>query len=145
MNETKTNLKISSILVLVLSGFSFLRTVVDLISVDISALPEGTSEEIILIAKIAIAVVCAIILLPQIFVGVRGLKLVKNPAPGKSHIVWTNILLVVLAVSAIFNVISLFQNADVGSVTSSLAHNCVEIAVFSSYLQYALALQKEIK
>jgi hypothetical protein len=142
MEQTKSNFKITSILVLILAGLSLVQTVVMLAFGF--ANPGNVPEQAVLITKILVAVISLLLLLPQVYMGVRGLKLVKNPDPAaNAHIIWAIILFVFSVLALISPVKALIGGADIGASISSIFNVLIEVLVFGEYIKYAKDLQKQ--
>ena len=96
MEQSRKNLKLSSIIVLILSVFYAIQLVCELMFGEINnaTIPEGAPDNILLITKIVLASIAGLLLIPNIYIGVKGLKVAKNPDSSKAHIVWAIILLV---------------------------------------------------
>ena len=101
MEQTRKYLKLSSIAVLALAFFSLLQIVSELLYGDLNnaAIPEGTPENVLLITKIFVFAVSLLLTLPNIYIGIKGLRIAKKPNSSKGHIVWAIIL---LAFAALF-------------------------------------------
>ena len=81
-------------------------------------------------------------LLPQIYVGVKGVRMAKNPNGSKGHIIWTCILFAFAVVNLISPLVGLVQGTgsdNFGRVFSYL----LEIAIYYDYIKYATAVSKE--
>lgn len=79
MEQSKKNLKFMSIAMIALAFLSLVRVAIELIFTDFSV--ANYSKEIILIATIVFAVISVIILLPQFYIGLKGIKIAKNQIP----------------------------------------------------------------
>ena len=142
MELTRRNLKIESILVLAFAALSFIHLIAQLIFVDFSKaeLSAGTDETAILVTKILIMAVSFVFLLPQIYVGIKGLKIANNPNSSKAHIVWAIILLVVTVLSLISPISNIIKQEAVSDNVSRLLSLLVEGLVFFDYIRYARAI-----
>ena len=90
MEQSRKYLKWSSVAVLSLVGVYILELISELLwgEINSAVIPEGASENILLITKIFIVAVSVLLLLPQIYVGIKGLIIAKKPTRTKAHIVW---------------------------------------------------------
>ena len=141
MEQTKKNLKITAIVLLILAGLELLQTI--LVLAFGIANPGDVPENVFLITKVIAAVVAILLLLPQVYVGVRGLQLVKNPNPAaKAHIIWAIILLVVSALGLISSAVSFFQQGNGGGDLSTLLNRLVDVLVYIEFIKYSKDLQK---
>ena len=144
MVETKKNLKILSIAILVLAGLSLVFSITN-IFLATSAVQEATptaSKEAVLIAQIVVCVISILVVLPQVYVGIKGLKMVKNPDSSKAHIVWATILFV-LALLALISPITSLIKAEGSIVTNllSLVDTGLDAIIFALFIKYAKALR----
>ena len=131
MENAKKQLKSFSILVLILAAFSLARTIIDLFLKD--------SNVITLVITV---IVGCLVLLPQIFIGYRGMKVAKNPDSKKGFIVWSWILLVLAGIGVISSVVSLFNSASVLSSITSIADNVLDLVTYFAIIYYANIVQK---
>ncbi len=139
MESTKKNLKIMSILVLILALFSLVRVAVEIFTADYSSV--DATKEMIMVAQIVTAVLSIIILIPQIYVGVKGFKVAKNPDSSRGHIVWATILLVLSLIAIIITVVQGIQDKNFKDKFASLGDAFVDIAILSSYISFAKQLK----
>ena len=145
MEQKKKQLKTASILVLIFAVISFAKTIVELFITDFSdiPIPDGVPENIWLIAKISFGVIFILLLTPQFYIGVKGLKLAKNPdRSAKAHIVWGIILLVLAVLALISPIASIVQKQDVLTNVSLLFGMLLDVLVLFDYVKCAKALAK---
>ena len=88
--------------------------------------------------------IALLLLLPNIYIGVKGLRIAKKPNASKGHIVWGIILLVLASLSLISPVVDIINNGFKYDYISEFFSITVEVAVFFEYIKYAIALRKEI-
>ena len=146
MEQSRKNLKISSIVVLVFAGLSLLNLVFELLFGEINRaeIPAGSPNNILLITKIILAVVTIVLLLPQVYIGIKGLKVAKNPDASKGHIIWGTILFVLSIVGMVSPVINIVTQNNIGENVSTLLSILVETLVYFEYIKYAKAVAKAI-
>jgi hypothetical protein len=89
-------------------------------------------------------VVGLILLLPQLYIGVKGMKIAKNPTSSKGHIVWAVILLVFLAFGIISTVISIAEQINVVNDVITLFDHALDVIVYCMYIKYANRVLKGI-
>ena len=151
MEQSRKNLKTSSIIVLALAGLSLLNIIFELFfgslngALNSAAIPEGATDNIILIAKIFILVLSILILVPQFYIGIKGIKIAKNPDSSKGHIVWGIILIVVTAIGLIspFRMLIQGEGEAFGNVSELLSVG-VDVFILFEYVKYARAVRKGI-
>lgn len=146
MEQIRKNLKLSSIVVLVLAGFSMLQVVSELFFGELgnAITTEGASDNTLLITRIFLLSFALLLTSPGIYIGIKGLRIAKNPNPSKGHIVWGIILLVITLLSLISPVVDIINNGFRYDYISALLSIAVEAAVFFEYVKYAVALRKTI-
>ena len=137
MTQQRKNLKIASILVLAYAAWSLIKMVIDLIITDFSSI--DASENLLLISKIIVIALTAVLFLPELFIGLKGLKIAKDPASytGKAHIVWAIILLVLALIAWISPIAGLIKQEAVASNLTTLGTLACDTAILALYLASA--------
>ena len=146
MEQTRKYLKLSSIAVLALAGFSMLQIVSELLFGELSnaIIPEGAPDNILLITRVFLFSFALLLALPNIYIGIKGLRIAKKPNSSKGHIVWGIILLVLASLSLISPVVDIINNGFKYDYISELLSIAVEASVFFEYIKYAIAVRKTI-
>ena len=146
MEQTRKNLKLSSIAVLALAFFTLLQIVSELLYGDVNnaAFPEGLPENILLITKIVLFSVALLLTLPSIYIGIKGLRIAKKPNSSKGHIVWAIILLVFASLSLIEQGVGFIHDGFEFKNISAFCSIAVEVAVFVEYIRFAIAVRKTV-
>ena len=146
MEQSRKNLKLSSIAVLALFGFSFLQIVAELIFGELNnaTIPEDAPENILLITKIFLFSFGLLLTLPSIYIGIKGLRIAKKPNSSKGHIIWAIILFVIAALSLISPVIDFINNGFKNGNISGFFSILLEVAVLFEYIQYAVSVRKSV-
>ena len=144
MKETKRNLKILSIVILAMTVYSLIRVVLSVFTMnfDTNNLPDGVTAGILLAGQIVTCVISLIILLPQVYVGVKGIKISNNPDSSKAHIVWAVILAIFSIIGLISPVSNLIQNGDIVGNLFEAADMVIDTIIFIAYIKYAKQLSK---
>ena len=138
MEQSRKNLKFMSIAMLILAGLSFARILLELIFTDFNAkAAEGVTKELWVAAVIIIAVIGFILLLPQIYIGIKGIKVSKNPDSSKGHIVWAVILLVISIIGLVAYVVEAIKTGAFKDNISAITNMLLDVTIYSSYLEYA--------
>ena len=143
MGHSRKGLKNSSVIVLALAALSLLNILFELFFGEFNdaAIPAGSPDNILLIAQIFILVVSILLLLPQFYVGFRGLKIAKNPDSSSGHIVWGYILIVFTAAGLISPFLALIQGEDAFANVATLLSIAVDVVVLIEYVKYAKAVR----
>ena len=144
MEQARRNLKITSIIILILTGLSLVNLVCQIFfgAFKNTEGPEGIPENIILIVQIVLAVITFLFLLPQLYIGLKGLKIAKNPNDSKGHIVWGFILLAMSIIGLLSPLMSIVNGVDMWDNVSTFLSILVEVLVFFDYVRYARAIAK---
>ena len=151
MEQARKNLKTSSIIVLALAGLSLLNLIFGIFFGDLNTelndatIPDGAPDNVILITKIFVLVVSVLILLPQLYVGLKGLKIAKKPDSSRGHIVWGIILVVFTACGLLAPFGALIQgNGNAFGNVSELLSIAVDVVVLFEFVKYAIAVRKAV-
>ena len=145
MSISRNHLKEASFLVLLFTAFSFIRMIIQLFfGFEADPTQVGVSHEIIVVTMIVMFVVGLILLLPQLYVGVKGMKIAKNPTSSKGHIVWAVILLVFSAFGIISTVTSIAEQINVVDNVITLVDHALDVIVYCMYIKYANRVLKGI-
>lgn len=144
MEKNKKNLKILSILILALAVYSLIRIVLSVFSIDLNPenLTDGASATHLLIGQIFVCVVSVILLIPQIFVGIKGIKVSNNPDSSKAHIVWAVILTVLSVIGILSPASELIKGVAVLDNLLAVADMVLDAIIYIEYINYAKKLVK---
>lgn len=151
MGQTRKNLRTSSIVVLALAGLSLLNILFELFFGKLSrelknaAIPEGAPDNIVLILQVFIVFVSILLLLPQVYIGIKGLKIANKPNSSRAHIIWGIILIVCTFFELGSPFIALIQGK--GEVFGNVSEMCsivVDIVVLFEYVKYAIYVRKGV-
>ena len=107
-----------------------------------AAIPEGTPANTLLIAKIFLLAISALLLWPQIYVSIKGIKIAKNPNGTKRHIFWATVLLVLSIIGLISPVLELLRSEGVYQNLGSILSILIEVCLYYEYVKYAKEIAK---
>lgn len=151
MKQARKNLKTSSIIVLIFAGLSLINIIFELFFGELNgalnsvALPDGSPDNVVLIAQIFILAISFLLLLPQLYIGFKGLKMAKNPDNSRGHIVWGIILFVFTALGLVSPFMALVRgNGEAFANISELLSIAVDVIVLFEYVKYAKAVRRGI-
>lgn len=140
-----------SIVVLILAGLSLINILFALFFGELNeelqnaSIPEGAPENVGQIAQIFILVVALLLLLPHLYIGIKGIKIAKKPNSSVGHIVWGVILIAFTALALVSPILGLVQGSDeVFANISALCSIVVDLMVLFDYVKYAIAVRKKI-
>ena len=142
MEQAKKHLKISSMLVLLFVGISLLEIATELMFGDINSapIPDGAPDNILLITKTFVMVVALVLMLPKIYVGIKGLKIAKYPNTSKGHIIWAVIIFVFTLLGLVEPAMAILKQDSVN--ISALFGVLLELAIYYDYIKYAKLVAK---
>ena len=146
MNNSRRHLKEASFLVLLFTAFSLIRLLIQffVVGFDTGLEQVGASNEVIMVGMIVVLVISIILLIPQLYIGVKGMKIAKNPASTKGHIVWAVILLVFSAFSIISTVSNIAEQTNIVENIITLFDHALDVIVYCMYINYATRVFKGI-
>ena len=151
MEQARKNLKTYSIIVLAFAGLSLLNMLFELFFGELNralhnaTIPEGAPENVVLIAQIFLLVVSVLLLIPQAYIGIKGLRIANKPNSTKGHIVWGVILLVFTAMGLLSPALALIQGN--GNAFENIAELCsiaVDVLILFEYVKFARAVRNRI-
>lgn len=142
MNNTRKHLKFSSLAILALAGFSLVNIVSELLFGELNSaeIPAGSPDNVLLITKIILMTLSFLCLLPQVYIGIKGLKVAKNPDSSKGHIVLGTILLVFAIIGLVSPLVAVIKQDSVFENASALLSILIEAAFLYDYVKYARAV-----
>ena len=145
MEQSRKKLRNASLFVLILGAVSLINIVAELCFGEINRvpIPKGSPENILEITKIIILVVSLVVLLPQFYVGFKGLRIAKKPNSSTRHIKWAIVLLVLTIINAIDRAVGILNGNDVKDYVGSLLDLALEGIVYYEYIKYARLVAKE--
>lgn len=151
MEQARKNLKTASIIVLALAGLSLLNLIFGIFFGDLNTelnnatIPDGSPDNVILIAKIFVLVVSILMLLPQLYIGLKGLKMAKKPDSSRGHIIWGIILLVFTACGLLSPLSAFLQgDSDAFANVAEFMSIAVDVFVLFEFVKYARAVRKAV-
>ena len=151
MEQARKNLKTTSIIVLALAGLSLLNLIFGIFFGDLNTelnnatIPDGSPDNVILITKIFVLVVSFLMLLPQLYVGLKGLKMAKKPDSSRGHIIWGIILLVFTACGLLSPLSAFLQgDSDAFANVAEFMSIAVDVFVLFEFVKYARAVRKAV-
>ena len=144
MTESRKQLKIASYILIILAVCTIIELIAALSFGEINsiAIPEGAPENTILIAKIFIIVVSALLLIPQFYIGIKGIRIAKKTTQSKAHIYWAIALLAINVVSLIDPIVGIINQTSTRDNVSSLLSLLLETIILFDYIKYARAVAK---
>lgn len=142
MEQSRKHLKISSIVVLAFTVGTIFSLIAGLIELNNATIPDGAPDNILAITKTVLMVISGILLLPQIYIGFKGLKVANNPDSSKFHIIVAIIVFIFTLMSLVSPAIALIEGSSNESI-GTLLGIAVEASVYFDYIMAARAVANE--
>ena len=143
MNQAKKRLKFISECILILLAVSFVKSILEIFLTDVTI--DDVSESLIITSKIIIGLLLtAIIFIPQLYIGVRGLKIAKNPNSSKAHIVWAVIFAGFAILSIISAIVGMVNTGDIARNIFGIVNGGIDLAMYSCYIVFAKQVFDEV-
>ncbi len=146
MDRTRKNLMAFSIFILGYAAYTLISLGLELFlggGFDNVTVPEGSPENIINITKTFVMIVTVVMVLPQIYVGIKGICVARNPDSSGAHIFWAGVLFLFALVGIVSSVIDLMNNSGTDGVFSSIVDGAIEAVFYLEFITYARAVRKE--
>jgi hypothetical protein len=145
MDQSKKNLKVSSIVILLLGVWSLVDVLLQVFFGEINNanVPAGAPDNILEITRIFLIVVSALILLPQFYIGIKGIAVANKPNSSKGHIRWAIVLLVFTIIGFIDAVIRVIGGESIKEYISVFANLALEGVLYYEYIVFARLVAKE--
>ena len=150
--ENKTKLRENGIVLIVLgilNVLTFVSTVVkSLIDGTISGALATVEADILLPVKVVLIVLCAIMLLiagADIFLGVKAIKVSKNPNASKGYIIVAKVFSILTCIAVISNIISMFTGNAASAVDGgvNMASYALSLCIYSFFIKSAEAVRND--
>ena len=140
MEKAKKNLKTSSLIVLLFAGLTLFKIVTELIygaELNQATIPEGAPENILMITKLFLLGLTIFLLIPHLYIGLRGLYLVKKPgSSATAAIVVAWIMFAVAVAGGIGGVIDMVKGATREGIRD-IAQAMLDGVIMYEFIRYA--------
>lgn len=139
MENSKKQLKIISLFILIFAALSVARTVIGIFTITVTPdqIPEGLTEGLVRIALIIGQIGAIIFVIPQLYIGLKGVKLANGGEGSKAQIVWAIVLTVLSVVTLISTVSNILSTKDVLNNVLTLVIALCDVALYYLYAKYA--------
>jgi hypothetical protein len=147
MENTRKNLRTVSIVVLALAGLSLLSVLFETFFGELhetlkgAAIPEGAPDNIVMITKVFVLVISVLLLIPQVYIGIKGIKIAAKPDDSCAHIVWGIILIVINAGGLISPFIAFLQGNEAFGNGAEILSILVDIGILFEFVK----LSKDVR
>ena len=136
MEKSRKSLKLMSEIILICLAFSFIRSILEVILTKVTT-PDNIETQFIIIAKILPCVIYAVLYIPQVYIGIKGIKIANNPDSSKAHIVWAVIFLVFAVLAMVSAVLGLINAENVTGNVFGLVDAIIDLALYFFYIKFA--------
>ena len=145
MEKAKKHLKISSLVVLVFVAMSLMEIAAEIFLGDLGSaqIPAGAPDNILQITRTILLVFSVLLLLPKLYVGIKGLRIAKKPNDSKGHIILAIIIFAFSALCLIEPVMNVIKQGSIQDNASAIFGVLLELAIYYDYIMYARAVAKE--
>ena len=145
MEQNRKHLRISSFLVLFMAALTLLRLLAELAwgEINYAIIPDGAPENVISIAKTFLLVTSLLFLLPEVYVGIKGLRIAKKPNLSKGHIVWAIIIFALTVINIVSPLIGVVSGDNQKENLSTVLSLVVSASIYFDYIKYARLIAKE--
>lgn len=146
MDKTRRRLMAFSLFILGFAAYTLVSLGLELFlgsGFDNLTVPEGAPENIIDITKTFIIVVTLLLVLPQIYVGIKGVRVARNPDSSGGHIFWAVVLFIFALVSIVSALINLVSNGGAGDGFSMMIDGAIEAIFYLEFIIYARRVKNE--
>lgn len=145
MEQSRKHLRISSWIILLFAALTVIQALGYLAWGDLNnaEIPDGAPENILEITKIFLLVVTVLFLLPEVYVGIKGLRMAKNPNSSKGHIIWAIIIFVFTLISLILPLVDIVKGDNVKDNIRTLLSLVLNASIYFDYIKYARLVAKE--
>ena len=140
---------IALILVGIYNVFMFIATIVDsIIDGTVSEAFAKVDADILVAVKVGVILVCVIMALlaaADIFLGIKGMQVSKNPTASRAYIIVTFSFLILSFIAVILNAISVFSGESaVLDASLNTGMTVVSICIYSLFIGAAEAVRKDV-
>ena len=145
MNKNRKTLKEYSVIILIFAALSLIRMIVDVCvhGFDFTGLNvEGVTEEFVKVAVIISFVLALVLLIPDVYVGVKGIKEANAPTGARAHIVWALVLAILSAIATVSAIIDVASDFNASKLIECL-DVAVDTALFFAYYVTARKVKNE--
>ena len=146
MEKNRKELKSFSFLILAIVAMELIRAIITLCITggvpNASEIPSGVTEDIARVVYIITIALAFIVAIPEIYVGIKGIKIANGAKSGNAHIIWAVILAVFAGLSLISAISDIFSEFSIDGLFDILGA-AINLTLFAFYYVYACRVAKE--
>ena len=146
MEKSTKRLRLFSILILASAAYSVFTVALELFfggGFDNVTIPDGSPENIVNIAKALLLVITIVMILPQIYVGIKGICVAKNPDSSRGHIFWAGVLFVFALIGAASAIIDMANGGSTDESVTSVVNIVFDAIFYFEFITYARKVRDE--
>lgn len=151
--ENKRKLRENGLVLIVLGilhVFTFVSTIVEgFIDGTISEGLATVDADILVAVKVVLIIICLLLLLiagADILLGIKAIKVSKNPNASKGYIIIGKIFLILTCIAVIANIISIFTGNSASAIDSGLnaGSSVLSLCIYILFINAAEAVRKDV-
>ena len=146
MDKSIKNLRLFSILILASAAYSVIAVALDIFfggGFNNVTIPDGSPENIVDIAKTLLLVITIVMILPQLYVGIKGICVAKNPDSSMGHIFWAGVLFVFALIGAASAIINMVIGGSTDESVTSVVNIVFDAIFYFEFITYARKVRDE--
>ena len=149
MEKARNSMKVSAICILVLTLFRLATSIITFITGGVQITDDmlalGIEADLLHTILVATWVISLIAYLPNLYLGLKGLKVAKTPDNSKAHIVWAVILLVFNAIALLSALGQLSKSADMTSAVLEAVQMAISVLLYIFYIAEAKKIRAGVE
>ena len=149
MEKAKKNLLVLSILILATTALSLIMNCITAFTggLVVTQLPTdaeqlGLTLDVYQILAYVTFGITLLVFLPNVFVGLRGIKMSNAPEKTKGHIIWAIILLASSVVTVLTHIPQAISAPNFNHIWTTI-DKAIDVLVFGAYAYYAILVYRE--
>ena len=150
--ENRRKLHESGVVLIILGIFNlfmFLATIVkSIVDGSVAAELAAVEPDIAVAVKVVLIVFCALLsllVMADVFLGIKAIKVSKNPTASRGYIIVAFIFLVIVAIAIISNAISVFSgHGSVFDSSLNLGNTALSAFIYAWFIGNAEAVRKDV-
>ena len=136
--QTKKNLRIISLCLVIFSIVSLALAAMDLITFWMDRDNySGTSDGVVLASIGIVGVMSLLMVAVQIYIGLKGMKVAKEPDSSKGHITWATVLLVLSIIALVSPVMEMIQTKAIVANVVTIIDCLVDVHLYYYFIKWA--------
>ena len=136
--QTKKNLRIISLCLVIFSIVSLALAAMDLITFWMDRDNySGTSDGVVLASIRIVGVMSLLMVAVQIYIGLKGMKVAKEPDSSKGHITWATVFLVLSIIALVSPVMEMIQTKAIVANVVTIIDCLVDVLLYYYFIKWA--------